>query len=93
MGDKKPTPLSGVKSEDSKREGEIDDAKLAAAADQNLQDARGTTFGDTTSSSQGANNPGQHGRDGGETNGQTNNPKPTDAAVKGEEADDNQKEG
>lgn len=97
MGDKKPTPLSGVKSEDSSRDGKVDDVKLVAAADQNLNDSRGTTFGDTTSSSSGANNPGQHGRDGGEVNGQTNNPAPSDAAVAPEavEADeeDNKEEG
>lgn len=36
----------------------------------------GHVFGDNTSSTPGNNNPGQHGRDGGETNGEDNNPSP-----------------
>lgn len=81
MGDSKPTPLSGVKNKDSTRDDEVADAKLVAGADQDLEDSRGKTMGDTTSSSAGANNPGQHGRDGGEIGGQSNNPAPSEAAI------------
>ena len=50
-----------------------------AGADQHLSDVTsGHVFGDNTSSSGGANNPGQHGRDGGTINGEENNPVPTD---------------
>lgn len=75
---------AGPKSEDSKRTDEVTDANLTAAADQDLSDRRGNVFGDITSSTGGANNAGQHGRDGGEINGQTNNPAPSEAAVNGE---------
>lgn len=91
MAEEKKT--AGPKSEDTKRTDNISDAKLQAGADQALQESRGNVFGDNTSSSGGANNPGQHGRDGGEINGTTNNPKPSEAAISGEKADDNQKEG
>ena len=48
-------------------------------ADQYLSDVTGgKQHGDNTSSSGGANNPGQHGRDGGTINGEENNPVPTD---------------
>lgn len=84
MGDSKPTPLSGVKNVDSKRDEEVSNAKLVAGANQDLEDSRGKTSGDTTSSSSGANNPGQHGRDGGEINGVSNNPAPSEAAIEPE---------
>jgi len=46
-------------------------------ANQYLSDVtQGHVFGDNTSSTGGANNPGQHGRDGGEVNGEDNNPSP-----------------
>jgi len=46
-------------------------------ANQHLHDVtQGHVFGDTTSSTGGANNPGQHGRDGGEVNGEDSNPAP-----------------
>lgn len=48
-------------------------------ANQHLHDVtQGHVFGDNTSSSGGANNPGQHGRDGGTVNGEDNNPVPDD---------------
>lgn len=48
-------------------------------ANQHLHDVTaGHVFGDTTSSSGGANNPGQHGRDGGEVDGEDSNPSPED---------------
>src|SRR6188768_35777 len=48
-------------------------------ANQHLHDVTsGHVFGDNTSSSGGANNPGQHGRDGGTVNGEDNNPSPED---------------
>lgn len=84
---------TGPKSSDSKREGDVPDAKAVAGANQDLQDRRSSVFGDNTSSTGGANNPGQHGRDGGEINGQTNNPKPDENTISGEAADDMQKEG
>lgn len=77
---------TGPKTEDSSREGEVSDPRLVAGADQNLADSRTSQFGDHTSSTGGANNPGQHGRDGGEINGVTNNPAPSEAAVAGETA-------
>jgi len=80
------------KTQDTKREENIANPELTAGADQALQDARGNVFGDNTSSSSEANNPGQHGRDGGEINGVTNNPAPSKEAQTGEAADDNQKE-
>jgi len=54
-------------------------AEGVAGANQHLEDVTsGHVFGDTTSSSGGANNPGQHGRDGGAINGEDNNPTPED---------------
>jgi len=54
-------------------------AEGIAGANQHLHDVtEGHVFGDTTSSSGGANNPGQHGRDGGAINGEDNNPTPDD---------------
>jgi hypothetical protein len=48
-------------------------------ANQHLHDVtEGHVFGDNTSSTGGANNPGQHGRDGGDINGEDNNPSPED---------------
>ena len=48
-------------------------------ANRHLDDVTGGhVFGDNTSSTGGANNPGQHGRDGGEINGEDNNPSPED---------------
>jgi len=48
-------------------------------ANQHLHDVTsGHVFGDNTSSTGGANNPGQHGRDGGDINGEDNNPSPED---------------
>jgi hypothetical protein len=84
---------AGPKTSDSKREGEVENAQAVGGANQDLQDRRSSVFGDNTSSTGGANNPGQHGRDGGEINGQTNNPAPDENTVKGEAADDMQKEG
>jgi hypothetical protein len=61
--------------------------QLQSAADQGLEDTRGRTFGDTTSSMGGKNNPGQHGRDGGSSIptdhplGFDHNPPPSEAAV------------
>lgn len=54
-----------------------------AGADQHLSDVRQSVVGDLTSSSAEANNPGQHGRDGGEINGVSNNPAPSEAAIEG----------
>jgi len=51
----------------------------AQGANQYLEDVTGgKQHGDNTSSSGGANNPGQHGRDGGTINGEDNNPVPDD---------------
>lgn len=85
--------LSGVKSEDSKREGEVESVALSEAANRDLQDRRHGLFGDNTSSSGEQNVAGQHGRDGGEINGQTNNPAPTEDVISGERADDMNTEG
>lgn len=71
----------GPKSEDSKREGDIANAANVAGADRDLEARRQSQHGDLTSSTGGANNPGQHGRDGGEINGQSNNPAPSEGAV------------
>lgn len=83
---------TGPKSEDTKRDKDVTDTQNQAGADLHLQQSRGTVFGDTTSSQGGANNPGQHGRDGGEINGTTNNPAPSENAISGEAADDNEQE-
>lgn len=88
----KDTKSTGPKSADSKRTSEPAAPDMQAAADQYLQDTRGNVFGDNTSSTGGANNAGQHGRDGGEINGTDNNPAPSKDAVSGEAADDNEKE-
>lgn len=90
--DKKTAP--GPKTEDSKR-AEKDNptpAQNVEGANRDLQDRRMNTFGDHTSSSSAANNPGQHGRDGGEINQVSNNPAPSEDVVEGERADDTNKE-
>lgn len=87
MADNKP------KSKDEKREDvapQTNNASLAEGANRDLQDRRGNVFGDNTSSSGAANNPGQHGRDGGEVNGEPNNPAPTEEVISGDRADDMQ---
>lgn len=58
-------------------------AQEQAGADQHLEQMRSNTFGDNTSSSGGANSPGLHGRDGGVSQGTSNNPAPSEEAVKG----------
>jgi hypothetical protein len=93
MPDTKGVAGAGPKTKDSTREKEPADPSMVEGANRDLQDRRGTTFGDNTSSSSAANTPGQHGRDGGEINGTDNNPAPSDDVVKGERADDNEKEG
>lgn len=90
VSDKK---VAGPKTEDSKREGEVENTRLTEGANKDLQDRRLHTFGDNTSSTGGANNPGQHGRDGGEINGETNNPAPSEDVISGERADDTNTEG
>lgn len=93
VSDKKATPLSGAKTEDSKREGKIAAGAAVEGANRDLEARRQSQHGDLTSSTGGANNPGQHGRDGGEINGQTNNPAPSEDVVSGERANDSQTEG
>lgn len=73
--------VAGPKSEDSKREGEVENAAAVEGANRDLEARRQSQHGDLTSSTGGANNPGQHGRDGGEINGQSNNPAPSEGAV------------
>ncbi len=80
-------PAGGPKTEDSKRDGKVTDTTNQGGADRALADARSNQFGDITSSSSAANNPGQHGRDGGTVNGTDNNPAPSDAAINGETAE------
>lgn len=82
------TSLSGVKTEDSERKGEVESVALTEAANRDLQDRRLNSFGDKTSSSGEQNVAGQHGRDGGEINQQTNNPAPSEDVISGERADD-----
>lgn len=84
---------SGPKTTDSKRNAEVTPEQNVEGANRHLQDTRsGTVFGDNTSSTGGANNPGQHGRDGGEINGATNNPAPSEEVISGDRADDTNKE-
>jgi hypothetical protein len=70
----------GPKTEDSKREGKRGPAVTPAAqegANRDYEDrVAGKLHGDVTSSTGGANNPGQHGRDGGGINQGNNNPPP-----------------
>jgi hypothetical protein len=80
------------KAKDDERKDEVTEQQNQGGADRHLQDTRSGVFGDNTSSSAGANNPGQHGRDGGEIGGVSNNPAPSDEAVSGEAADDEEKE-
>lgn len=74
-------------SQDPEKAPEVASAPLQAAADMNLEDARGRTFGDTTSSMGEKNNPGQHGRDGGSSvptenpQGFAHNPPPSEAVA------------
>jgi hypothetical protein len=92
MADNKPS-TGGPKSADSKRDEKVSDTQNQGGADKDLQERRSTVFGDNTSSTGGSNNPGQHGRDGGEIDGTPSNPAPSESAVSGEKADDQQKEG
>lgn len=85
MADKK---VAGPKTEDSKRDEEVTSAQNTEGANRHLEDVRLNVFGDNTSSTGGANNPGQHGRDGGEIDGVDNNPAPSEDVVSGERADD-----
>lgn len=85
--------MSGVKTEDSKRDGTVESPVMTEAANRDLQDRRAGLVGDNTSSSGEQNNAGQHGRDGGEINEQTNNPSPSEDVISGERANDMQKEG
>ena len=65
-----------------------------AGADQFLEQSRGRSFGDNTSSSGGANTAGLHGRDGGVSEGTSNNPAPSAEAITGEApADSDNEEG
>lgn len=82
----------GPKTSDSKRNVDVPDAKMVEGANRDLQDRRMNKFGDTTSSTGGANTPGQHGRDGGEINGQDANPAPSEDVISGPRADDTNKE-
>lgn len=90
MADEKKAP--GPKTEDTKRQEEVTPAQNVEGANRDLQDRRMNTFGDNTSSTGGANTPGQHGRDGGEINGTDNNPAPSADVVEGPRADDTNKE-
>jgi hypothetical protein len=92
MADNKPS-TGGPKTTDSKRDAEVTPTQNVEGANQNLQDMRSNTFGDNTSSTGGANNPGQHGRDGGEIDGTDNNPAPSKDVIEGERADDTNQEG
>lgn len=92
MADNKPS-TGGPKTADSKRDEKVAPAQNVEGANQDLQERRSTVFGDNTSSTGGANNPGQHGRDGGEIDGTPNNPAPAKEVIEGERADDQQKEG
>lgn len=77
----------GPKTEDSKRgEPPVTPAENVEGANQYLSDTRQSVVGDNTSSTGGANNPGQHGRDGGEIDGVSNNPAPDAEAIAGEPA-------
>lgn len=84
---------AGTKTADSKRETEPSSPQMTEGANQDLQNRRLNQFGDITSSTGGANNPGQHGRDGGEINETFNNPAPSEDVVEGPRADDTNKEG
>lgn len=84
MPEDKKGPAGGPKTQDTKRNEDVDSPELTAGADKHLSDVRNNLFGDNTSSSGGANTPGQQGRDGGEINETTNNPAPSDEAIKGE---------
>lgn len=86
------TKPAGPKSEDSKREGNPTPVAHTEGANRNYQDAALGRVGDTTSSTGGANNPGQHGRDGGEINEVSNNPPPSEEVITGERADDTKKD-
>ena len=86
-------PAGGPKSKDSTRDKDVGPAQNVEGANQHLQDTRRNVFGDNTSSTGGANNPGQHGRDGGEINQTTNNPAPSEDVISGERADDTNTEG
>lgn len=57
------------------------DASAQPAADLHLEQARGTTFGDNTSSNGDANTRGLHGRDGGSVPEGPSNPAPSPAAI------------
>jgi hypothetical protein len=92
MADNKPS-TGGPKTTDSKRDNDISNVQNVEGANRNLQDMRSNTFGDNTSSTGGANNPGQHGRDGGEIDGTDNNPAPSKDVIEGERADDTNQEG
>jgi hypothetical protein len=87
-----PKSAPGPKTTDTKRTTEPSSPAMTEAANRDLQDRRMNTFGDNTSSTGGANTPGQHGRDGGEINETSNNPAPADEVVSGERADDTNKE-
>lgn len=76
-----PEDKKGPKSTDTKREEEVTSTQNVAGANRDLEDRRQHLFGDNTSSSGGANNPGQHGRDGGEIAGVDNNPAPSEEAI------------
>jgi hypothetical protein len=69
---------------------------MQEAADQSLLQSRGTVWGDLTSSNGNQNVDGLHGRDGGVTgsvdSGKPHNPAPSENAISGEKADDNEKE-
>lgn len=79
MADNSPTKVA--KEGRSDKPEEKANVNEVANADLELEQRRmGNLHGDNTSSSGGANNPGMHGRDGGEAGGTTNNPAPSDAA-------------
>lgn len=93
MADNKPS-TGGPKTSDSKRDQNVTPERNQAGADLHTEEARGRVFGDNTSSTGGANNPGQHGRDGGEIGSVvepenremlSNNPAPSEAVVENEE--------
>jgi hypothetical protein len=86
------TPNRGPKSKDTKPKEVPDEPHMTEGANRHLQDTRLNVFGDNTSSSGAQNVPGQHGRDGGETNGVSNNPAPSEDVISGDRADDTNKE-
>jgi hypothetical protein len=96
MADEKKGP--GPKTEDTRRDEDVSAQQNTAGANAAVEDMRGRVFGDNTSSTGGANNPGQHGRDGGEINTaaagsvSTNNPAPDEAVAENEAGAETQRQ-